>query len=283
MIERYAQLIDDGRLRLSSPPHQNTISEWMNDEQITPVLEGMLRMTSEPFRRREIGSIADASKVSQSSLAHARLVDYGEDERPNADWSRVHALVGVETMVIMAVRFSGTRGEGTHEKNFVEELVGDALRTFDLSFFLGDKGYLSEDILGWLWNKGLKAAIPVKKRWNASTKSHCPEAAKALVMWYDQRRREFDEVYRLRAKIEGLFSLLNRIAGGHLLSRGRPRTIPNAIDPCTAWKNELLAKMIYLNLRTTVTLEEETAVTINYLVPERCFPAPTDPLLKAHI
>jgi hypothetical protein len=107
-------------------------------------------------------------------------------------------------------------------------------------------------------------------------------AAKHLVEWYDERRRDFDEVYRLRSKIEGLFSLLKRLANGFCWSRGRPRG-ENATEPCVAWKNETLAKYIYLNLRATVTLEEETGVKINYLVPERNFPKPTEPLLRVHV
>ncbi len=37
--------------------------------------------------------------------------------------------------------------------------------------------------------------------------------------------------------------------------------------------------MIYVNLRTTVSLEKQTGVTIDYLVPDRCFPESSDPLV----
>jgi hypothetical protein len=284
MVSRYAQLIEERRLDLRRPPHQNTLSEWINDESLTPVLHAMLRITTKPFRHREVACIVDSSKVSQSRLAHSRLVFYGPgDSRPEADWVKAHTLIGVETMAIMAVRFSATLGEGSHDINFVEDLVGDALRTFDLKFFLGDKGYLSHTVLGFLWQHGLRAAIPLKKRWDASAKSEHYAAAKELVEWYDHRRQEFDELYRLRPKIEGLFSLLKRLTGSHCWSRGRMRKEPNAIQPCIAWQNELLAKMIYLNLRATCSLETETDVRINYMVPERSFPPPSQPLLIAPV
>jgi hypothetical protein len=123
MINRYQKMVDDGLLALNGAPHQNTLTEWMNDESLTPVLEEMLRFTSEPFRRREIAAIIDSSKFSQLRTAHARLVDYGSDERPTADWMKVHTLIGVETMVVMAVKFFGSRGNETHDINFIEDVV----------------------------------------------------------------------------------------------------------------------------------------------------------------
>lgn len=70
------------------------------------------------------------------------------------------------------------------------------------------------------------------------------------------------------------------MADGYCWSRGRPRQDGNQGEPCPAWVNELLCKFTYLNLRTTVTLEHETGVVIDYLVPSRRFPAPDEPLLK---
>jgi hypothetical protein len=103
-----------------------------------------------------------------------------------------------------------------------------------------------------------------------------------LIEWYDRNNnRDFQQVYRCRSKIEALFSLLKRLARGYCWSRGRPRAIANADEPCTAWMNETLCKFIYLNLRTTVTMEEETGVKIDYRVPSRRFPPPDKPLLES--
>ena len=44
--------------------------------------------------------------------------------------------------------------------------------------------------------------------------------------------------------------------------------------------NELICKFIYVNLRFTVELKEETGVTIDYVAQSRHFPAPDEPLLK---
>lgn len=75
------------------------------------------------------------------------------------------------------------------------------------------------------------------------------------------------------------FSVPKGVADGYCWSRGRKRDVKNANEPCTAWINETLCKFIYTNLRTTVRIEEETGVRIDYLVPSRCFPEPDEPLL----
>ena len=274
MVSRYQQLIEDGHLRMRRAPHQNTLSEWINDPALTPVLEEMLAISTEPFRLREIGAIIDSSKVSQLRTAHARLVDYGTDKRPGAEWMKAHALIGVETMVVLAVEFSS---KDVHDNQFLRSLVAKVPQAFALRFLLGDRAYLSEGILGWLWERGLRAVIPVKSKWDPETKREYYEAARFLAEWYDERPREFDEVYRLRPKIEGLFSLMKRLADGFCWSRGRPR---NGREQPTAWKNEVLCKFIYLNLRATVTLGEETGYRdIEHRNHDRFFPAPVQPLL----
>lgn len=282
MLPEYQRMIADGTLPLRQAPSPDTLSFWMNDERMTPILEEFLRLTSVPFREREVGAIIDSSKVSQLMTAHSRTVEYGSDERFGADWAKCHALVGVESMVVMAVHFSGSRGAGTHDSKFLMPLLASALQTYRLEFLLADKAYLSEAILTALFDKGIKAAIPIKKNWfkDISDKTH--SAILNLVEWYDRNNnRDFHETYRLRPKVEALFSLLKRMADGYVWSRGRDRKEANADIICTAWKNELLCKFIYLNLRSTVLLEEETGYYVDYMVPERRFPKPSEPLLPS--
>jgi hypothetical protein len=57
-----------------------------------------------------------------------------------------------------------------------------------------------------------------------------------------------------------------------LLVSSRPRkdangqVLDNSIEPCTAWKNETLCKLIYVNLRITVQYELSTGYRMNYLL-----------------
>jgi hypothetical protein len=80
MVSRYQRMVDDGYLKLRRAPHQNSLSNWLNDPRMTPVLEWFLSVSASPFRRREVSAIIDASKVSQLRTAHSRYVEYGSDD-----------------------------------------------------------------------------------------------------------------------------------------------------------------------------------------------------------
>ena len=81
--------------------------------------------------------------------------------------------------------------------------------------------------------------------------------------------------------------MLKRAADGYCWSRGRPhkdaggRRIENGETPCTAWINEALCKVIYVNLRRTTEFEISTGYTVNYLA-DTFFPRmPNDEKLVA--
>jgi hypothetical protein len=195
----------------------------MNDEELTPILLQALEITAKPFRVIECAGIVDSSKMSQMRSAHSRWIEYGDDEREGADWMKVHALVGVETLICMGVKFSGSRGVGSHDVNFLLPLVEMAEGVFKLRHILADKAYLSEQIVGSLFEMGIQAIIPVKKRLDFKNAKRYYEVMQQLVQWYDSRPADFHEYYRLRPKIESFFSLLKHFAGGFCWSRGRPR------------------------------------------------------------
>jgi hypothetical protein len=277
MIKTYTDLIGSGLLSLKRPPHQNTISNWVNDASLTPILRRWLVLSSWPFRRCEISAIVDSTSVSQLRIASYCQVAYGTDEREQANWIKCHTIIGAETNVVMDVAFSG--GHAADTLSF-ETLVENARATFALEHVLADKGYLSEANVGLLWKSGIKAIIPVKKEWNAQTKTDYLEACEDLVQWFDHRQRSFHEAFRFRVKIESLFSHMKRVSSGYCWARGRPREA-GSDTPCDAWINEMLCRFIYINLRSTVTREEMTGVTIDYLALDKYFPMPLEPLIAA--
>ena len=282
MVFYFSQLIRDRHLLLERAPHQNSLSNWMNDESLTFILRELLRLTALPFRRREVAAIIDSTKMSQMSTAHHRGTQYLGDDRPDADWMRCHVITGVETNVVMAVEFAGVYGDGTADVNFLKPLVTEARKTFPLAFLLADKGYVGEDYVRWLWHEcHMRAYIPVKKNILKRERTEFFDPVVEDIIMFDEHPKEVHEVYRLRSKIEGFFSVLKRIASDYCWSHGRPREGSNDLGPSTAWINETLCKFIYMNLRTTVTLQEETGYEIDYTVADRFFPPPIEPLIAA--
>jgi hypothetical protein len=159
-----------------------------------------------------------------------------------------------------------------HDVNFVLPLVERSRNIFDIRYVIADKAYLSEKVVGRLKEMGMRAVIPVKKRWDGKTMRQYYEAFQDLIAWYDDRQQSFHEVYRLRPKVEAFFSMVKTLSSGFCWSRGRRRKdadgnpIGNSLQPCTAWKNETLCKLIYVNLRTTVHHEVSTGYRMRYLL-----------------
>jgi hypothetical protein len=270
MIAEYQRYLETGVLRLRKVPHQNTLSRWVNDERLTPILRDALKTTAKVFRAMETAAIVDSTKMSQMPTAHSRYVEYGDDVRDEADWMKIHLLVGVETLVCMDVEFSGSIGAGTHDINFLIPLVKRVINTFSLKYVLADKAYLSEMSVGKLWDMGIQAVIPIKKQWNGEKMKSYYAVFQDLITWYKDQP-SFHEVYRLRPKIESFNSLLKRVTDGYCWSRGRPRLnqdgakIHNAKTPCVAWINETLCKLIYVNLRLIVRWELITGYRMSFL------------------
>jgi hypothetical protein len=125
---------------------------------------------------------------------------------------------------------------------------------------------------------GMQAVIPIKKRVEGNKKKAFYEPFHDLVQWFDNRQVDFHHTYRLRPKVETFFWLVKRVATGYCWSRGRRRAdangkvTTNSVTPCTAWINETLCKMIYVNLRLTVQYELATGYQMNYLT-DTFFPA----------
>ncbi|MGD1066830.1 MAG: transposase, partial [Vulcanimicrobiaceae bacterium] len=273
--------LDDDLLRRPTgrAPCANTISRWMNDRAVTTVLFAMLELMAQTARRRERAVIVDSTKLSQMRTAHSRGVFYLGDDRPQATWMKAHAIVGVETKMALGVLFSDSR---RHDINYVIPLADQILRVFPARFLLGDKAYLSADVISELEARGIRAVIPLKKGWGKDPKSAFTQAAADLIKWYALSPAEVYEISRLRGLVEAYFSSLKRMADGYCWSRGRPRKEAADDEPVVAWQNEALCKILYANLRQTVILEHETGVVIDYhLAPDRVFPEPADPLISA--
>ena len=89
---------------------------------------------------------------------------------------------------------------------------------------------------------------------------------------YDNRRKDFDEIYRFRSKVEGVFSVIKRMFHGYCWSKGRT----NASDEggvSQAWRNETICKLLAYNLRCAVIQEVATGYSIDFRVGNRFFPA----------
>jgi hypothetical protein len=144
---------------------------------------------------------------------------------------------------------------------------------------LGDKAYLSEKNIQAAEDLGIRAVIPIKRRWNPG-----PKASKSTVELFDiyiDNIEAFEEIYRYRNKTERVFSAVKRVCGHYVWSRGTrwpygPPTKEQYARARTAFENEILAKFIILSLRRLVTLEELHGERIDFSNNDSLQPLPAE-------
>ena len=257
MVDRYRTYIDRGVLLLKEPPSQNTLTNWMSDAALEVVLRRMFLETVYLFRAMESVGIMDSTKLSNGETVRSLGVEYQRVERPCARWLKCHVIVGLESSAILAYEFSASTA---HDSLYYKNLVNSAAEVFPLKYILADKAYLSEEIVGWSYKvHRIKAVIPIKKKWDAETKSkEYYEICRQLVDWHDNDRKRFDEIYRFRVKVEAVFSVLKRMFHGYNWSKGRRNKPFGGAEFSQAWRNETLCKLIAYNLRCAVTQENQT-------------------------
>ena len=95
------------------------------------------------------------------------------------------------------------------------------------------------------------------------------KAAQELYDLYVDSNEVFEEVYRYRGKVEGVFSAVKRVCGHYLWARGSrwpygPPTKAQYERARTAFENEILAKFVILSLRRLVTLERLHDEVVNF-------------------
>lgn len=204
--------------------------------------------------------IMDSTKLSNADTIRSRGVEYRGDVRPLARWLKCHVIAGLESNAILAYEFSSSNA---HDITYYKTLVDAAIGVFPLRHVLADEAYLSEEVIGWSHDlHRIRAVIPVKRRWDLETKLMHYEICKELVEWYENNRKEFDEVFRFRVKVEAGFSVLKRMFDGNNWSRGRPNTGIGASGLMQAKRNETLCKLIAYNLRSAVIQEHQTGYPI---------------------
>ncbi len=133
MIAEFDRLISDGMLRLRKALHQNTLTHWMSDPELTQELLKILKLTTVPFRALETAAAIDSTGLSQMRTAHYRGVRYLKDNRPGAHWIKMHAICGLESNIVLAVTITASN---VHDINTYKELITSAKEYFLSNSFL---------------------------------------------------------------------------------------------------------------------------------------------------
>lgn len=230
---------------LSRPIHYNRISAYLDNPELTPILQALIAESSRPLQSVEVDFACDSSGFTTSRFVKWYDHKYGA-VRQEHDWVKVHLLCGVRTNVITAVTIED-RNAGDAPQ--FAGLVNATAQTFTIREVSGDKAYSSVENLAVVAGHGGTAYIPFK----ANATGGKGGLWGKMFHYYSFNREEFLAHYHRRSNVESTFSMLKAKFRDHVRSKTD-----------TAMKNEVLCKILCHNLCVVIQSQCELGIEATF-------------------
>lgn len=235
-------------------PCYSSLSNFMNREEIKPILENLITISSLPLKEIEKDFAVDSSGFSTSR--YARWFDYkwGKEKKYKV-WIKAHLISGVKTNIITGVKI--TEGQ-ENDSPQLKELVKKTAENFGISEVSGDKAYSSRENLEVIKEVGGVPFIPFKKNVTGKRVRN-----RGLSIWgkmyhyFMYKHEEFLEHYHKRSNSETVFHMIKTKFRGDIRSKKQ-----------TAQFNEMLIKVLCHNICVVIQEINELGVKAEFKIEE---------------
>ncbi len=220
---------------ISTKPCANSISNYLADASLTPILQSLVQGIAASFAHIETSFAVDATGFRIPRVTKWRDEKYGFRER--REWLKCHASVGVKTHIVAAVEIT-KRNVMDHAR--FRPLVSETARQFDVREVSADSAYSIIANLEHVDALNAVAAIPFKA--NANPFIHSPNS-----VWYRLfhvcalNGDDWQRAVNQQNQAESAFSMIKRKFGEKVFGKTD-----------TAQINEILCKIICHNLCTVI-------------------------------
>src|SRR5262244_1744447 len=230
---------------LSRVPHFNSICNYMENPELTPILYSLITETSLPLKSVEVDFAADSSGFTTSRFHRWFDHKYGA-VRQQHEWVKCHLMCGVRTNIVTAVEI---RDKDASDTKLLPDLVDTTAKNFTISEISADKGYGSVKNYKAIERHGAVPFIAFKS-------IHTGRAEglwKKMFHYFQFRRDEFLAHYHKRSNVESTFSMIKAKFGDHLRSKTD-----------AAMVNEVLCKIICHNICCLIQEAHELGITTDF-------------------
>jgi transposase len=218
-------------------PHFNSVSSYMSNPDLTPILHRLIEASSLPLRAVERDFAVDSSGFSTCRFVRWLDHKHGRSiEGRRRTWIKAHVMVGVATNVVTAVQ---TSEWNESDSGYFEPLVRSTAERFQIAEVSADKAYLSRDNLALVEGVGGVPYVPFKSN-TVPDIPLLPEHATAWSRMYHTfalRQDDFLRHYHKRSNVETTFSMVKGKFGDSVLSKSP-----------VGQHNEVLAKLLAHNI-----------------------------------
>jgi transposase len=227
---------------VDSMPHFNSVSRYIANPDLTPVLKGLVTASSLPLKAVEVDFAVDSSGFSTSRYVRWFNRKYGR-ETDNREWVKCHLMCGAQTKIVTSVEISGWTA---HDTNYFVPLVEATAEHFDIREVSADKAYLSRKNLSAVEAIGGMPFVPFKSNTLEPVEAGAWSRMYHLFM---HRREEYMEHYHKRSNIETAYSMIKGKFGSALRSKSDTGQI-----------NEALCKILAHNICVLVQATHELGI-----------------------
>jgi transposase len=219
---------------IDTAPHYNSISRYLDDKNLTPILQTLITESAMPLSEMEHDFAVDSSGFSTST--YDRWFDYKWGrERSAAKYVKAHLICGTKTHVVTRAVVTDQDANDCPE---FKGLVNDTCANFNVREVSADKGYLSQDNFKTVVDNGAVPYIPFKSNSRGDTGT---QLWRKLWHFFQFNSDEFLTHYHKRSNVETVFSMIKAKFGGSIRSKSE-----------TAQTNEVLCKILCHNLTVLV-------------------------------
>ena len=214
---------------ISKPLHYNTISKYLEQEDLTPYFKQLIVESSRPLRVVESDFAVDSSGFSTGQFTRWLHAKYGKAHyRDKEEWLKCHIMCGAKTNIVTSVEITDRSGGDSPQ---FKPLVEATARNFRMIEVSADKAYLSTANLRLVTEKHAMPYIPFKSN---STASSVGTKQDPMWKWFFHY---YMEHYHKRSNVETTFSMIKAKFGERLRSK-----------TYTAQVNEILCKVLCHNV-----------------------------------
>jgi transposase len=214
---------------ISKTPHYNSLFNYLENPELTPLLKGLITQSSLPLKSVETAFAADSSGFTTSRFTRWYDHKYGE-VRQKHDWVKCHLMCGVKTNIVTAVEI---HGQNAGDSKMLPALATATAHNFTVSEVSADKGYASKNNAETIAALGATPFIS----FTDSHRGNGGGAWRKMYHYFQFKREDFLQHYHKRSNIESTFSMMKRKFGDSLRSKTD-----------VAMVNETLCKVLCHNL-----------------------------------
>lgn len=217
---------------IASTPHFNSVSNYLADPALTPILKQLVTLSSLPLKAVETDFAVDSSGFSTCRFVKWFNKKYGR-ELDNREWVKCHMMCGVKTNIVTSVDISGW---SAHDSPYFKPLVAITAQHFTIAEVAADKAYNARGNLQAVAQVGATPYIPFRE--NVAEPALTDDSTWIkMYHFYAYNREQFLDHYHKRSNVESTYSMIKAKFGDAVRSKSDTGQI-----------NEVLCKVLCHNI-----------------------------------